>query len=206
MNIIHLLITIHSNYRAQLMNNHNLSSVEATMRHTRCFRIGFSALGLLLLLPALALCQATMRVGTYDSRAVALAYYNSAAQRQAAQDMQAGYQRAKAASDERKIKEFEAAGPARQELMHQQVFSSCTISNVIREIENSIPAVARDARVVLMVSKWDLTYHDPSVEYVDVTMQLVRLFNPEEKVMKWIEEMKARPPIPIDKLPRGSNY
>jgi hypothetical protein len=176
------------------------------MRPTHRFKTCLGALGLLLLVPALARCQPAMRVGTYDSRAVALAYYNSAGQRQAMQDMQAEYQKAKAAGDERRIKVLEASGPARQELMHQQVFSSCTISNVIREIEDRIPAIARDAGVVLMLSKWDVTYRDASIEYIDVTMQLVRLFNPEEKVMKWIEEMKAQPPIPIDKLPRGSNF
>ncbi len=176
------------------------------MKHVRSFRIFLGGLGLLMLVPALAHCQTPLRIGTYDSRAVALAYYNSGAQRQVSQNLQAEYQKAKAAGDETKIKELESAGPARQELMHQQVFSSCTISNVIREIENQIPAIARQANVLMMVSKWDITYHDPTIEYVDVTMEFVRLFNPEEKVLKWIEQMKSQPPVPIDKLPRGANY
>ncbi len=163
-------------------------------------------LGLLLIFPAVAHCQTTLRIGTYDSRAVALAYYNSAEQKLVSQNMQAEYQKAKAAGDEAKIKELEAAGPARQELMHQQVFSSGTISNVMATLQNKIPAIARDARVVLMASKWDIVYRDSAVEYVDVTMQLVQLLNPEEKVLKWIEELKSQPPIPIDKLPRGVNY
>jgi hypothetical protein len=163
-------------------------------------------LGLLLVVPVVAHCQTTVRIGTYDSRAVALAYYNSVEQRQVSQNMQAEYQKAKAAGDEAKIKELEAAGPARQELMHQQVFSSGTISNIMVTLRGNIPAIARDARVVLMASKWDVTYRDSSIEYVDVTMQLVKLFNPEEKVLQWIEEMKSQPPIPIDKLPRGVNY
>ena len=169
-------------------------------------QIFLCVLGLLLIVPALAHCQTTVRIGTYDSRAVALAYYNSVAQQQVSQNLQTEYQKAKAAGDEAKIRDLEAAGPVRQELMHQQVFSSGTIGNIMLTLQDKIPAIAHDARVLLMASKWDVTYRDPAIEYVDVTMQLVKLFNPEEKVLKWIEEMKSQPPIPIDKLPRGVKY
>ncbi len=162
--------------------------------------------GLLLVIPSIAHSQTPVRIGTYDSRAVALAFYNSAEQKQVSQSLLAEYQKAKAAGDAAKIKELEAAGPARQELMHQQVFSSGTISNIIATLQDKLPTIAREAHVVLLLSKWDAAYRDPSIELVDVTMQLVKIFNPEEKVLKWIEEMKSQPPIPIDKLPRGANY
>ena len=169
-------------------------------------RVILWAMALSLVAAAAAHAQTAVRIGTYDSRAVALAFYNTLEQKQVAQAMQAEYQKAKAAGDAAKIKDLEAAGPARQELMHQQVFSSGTISNIMVTLQDKIPAVARDARVLLLVSKWEVTFRDPSIEYVDVTQQLVKLFNPEEKILKWIEEMKSQPPIPIDKLPRGANY
>ncbi len=52
-------------------------------------------------------------------------------------------------------------------------------------------------RVSVIVSKWDVAFHDPNVEYVDVTDALVARFNPNEKVQKWIESGKARDPIPL---------
>jgi hypothetical protein len=181
-------------------------SMEAAMCKLTRVQSFLCVLGLLLVAPLLAHCQTTVRIGTYDSRAVALAYYNSIEQKQVSQNMQTEYQKAKAAGDEAKIKQLEAAGPARQELMHQQVFSTGTISNIMMTIQDKIPPIARESRVVLMSSKWDITYRESSIEYVDVTLQLVKLFNPESKVLQWIEEMKSQLPIPIDRLPRGVNY
>lgn len=168
-------------------------------------KVWFFALALLLIGPGVAHSQTAkeaMRIGIYDSRAVALAYYNSAPQRRYLQELQAEYQKAKATNDENRVKELEESGPARQEMMHLQVFGGVTIPNVIAAVRDKLPVIAKDARVVLLVSKWEVTYRDPAIEYVDVTMPLVKLFDPEDKVLKWIEEMKTQEPIPVDKLPR----
>jgi hypothetical protein len=165
------------------------------------------AAAFLLTASALGYAQGTgpLRIGTYDSRAVALAYYNSAEQQKTPglrSQLQSEYAQAKAGGDEKKIKELEAAGIAWQQLMHEQAFSTGSISNVIAVIKDKLPDIARQAGVTLLVSKWDVAYRDPSVEYVDVTMPVVRLFSPGDKVLTWIEEMKKQDPVPIDKLPR----
>jgi hypothetical protein len=163
------------------------------------------AIGLLLIGPVVAHCQTAkgaVRIGTYDSRAVALAYYRSGNLSQVT-GLRTEYADAKAANDDKKAKELEAAGIAWQELMHEQVFSTGSISNIIGTIKDKLPAIAKEAGVALLASKWDVTYRDASVEYVDVTMSLVKLFSPGEQVMKMIEEMKTQDPVPIDSLPRG---
>jgi hypothetical protein len=146
---------------------------------------------------------ASVRVGTCDSRALALAYYNSPSGQQKMQELKSDFARAKTAGDPQQIKELEAAGIAMQELMHEQVFSTGSIRNIILTIQDRLPDIARQAGVALLVSKWDVSYRDPSVEYVDVTLPLVRLFSPSEKTLKWIEELKNQEPVPIDSLPRG---
>ncbi|MGA2262224.1 MAG: hypothetical protein ABSH28_12390 [Acidobacteriota bacterium] len=170
-------------------------------------KVILSAIGLLLIGPGIAHCQtakAAVRIGTYDSRAIAIAYYNSGQPAQAqVRGLQAEYAKAKAANDDKSAKELEAAGIAWQELMHEQAFSTGSISNIIAAIKDKLPAIAQEAGVALLASKWDMTYRDASVEYVDVTMSLVKLFNPGEKVMKWIEELKTQDPVPIDSLQRG---
>ncbi len=54
--------------------------------------------------------------------------------------------------------------------------------------------------MVLIVSKWEVLYSDPSVEYVDVTLPLVKKFGADEKVLKMVEELMKHDPIPMDEL------
>ena len=163
------------------------------------------SLGVFLLLSSCcAYAQSTggVRIGVYDSRAVALAYYNSPSGQPKPQGLQSEYAEAKAAGDQKKLKELEAAAIAMQELLHEQAFSTGSISNVITVIKDKLPDIAKRAGVTLLVSRWDVAYRDPSIEYVDVTMPVVRLFSPGDKVLQWIAELKNQEPVPIDKLPR----
>jgi hypothetical protein len=173
-------------------------------KHTSV-KIILCAIGLLLIGPGFAHCQTAspaLRIGTYDSRAIAIAYYRSGPPSQM-KDLQTEYAKAKAANDDKRAKELEATGIAWQELLHEQAFSTGSISNIIATIKDKLPAIAKEAGVALLASKWDVTYRDSAVEYVDVTMSLVKLFNPGEQVMKMIEEMKTQDPVPIDSLPPG---
>jgi hypothetical protein len=139
----------------------------------------------------------TVRIGVFDSRMVALAYYNSDEHRRFMQDLMAQLKAAKAANDTAKIADLEFRGPALQSLMHYQVFSNASIPNVMDRLAPDLPKVAAEARVPVIVSKWDVAFHDPNVEYVDVTDALVARFNPSEQVQKWIADGKTKAPIPL---------
>ena len=136
----------------------------------------------------------------FDSRIVALAYYNSEAQRAAMQQMTADLKAAKAAGDEAKIKHLQFQGPALQNLMHYQVFSTASIPNVMEKLAPTLPQIAQRTGVSLIVSKWEVSFQREDVERVDVTDELVRQFNPNEKVQKWIAEGAAKPPVPLLEL------
>ncbi len=138
-----------------------------------------------------------VRVGVFDSRMVALAYYNSDEQRTFMQDLMVQLKAAKAANDTAKIADLEFRGPALQNLMHYQVFSNASIPNVMDKLAPELPKIAAESRVSIIVSKWDVAFHDPSVEYVDVTDALVARFKPNERVQKWIAEGKGKDPIPL---------
>lgn len=146
------------------------------------------------------------RVGTYDSRAVALAYYNSEEYRARMGAIKAEVEAAKVAGDEKKHAELRAQMPFLQARMHWQVFSSVSAPNVIATIADALPSVASKARVAAIVSKWELVFRDESIEYVDLTPELVALFKPTEQVQKWVTEMAKKDPIPLDSLPPESGY
>lgn len=127
--------------------------------------------------PALA---EKVRVGVYDSRLVALAYYNTPEHRAFAGTIRNA-----------KI------GAATQELMHYQVFGVNPIPNVIEKLKDRLPAIAQEANVVVIVSKWEVVHASADVEYVDVTDRLVAEFKPEAKVQKWIDEARKKDPLPL---------
>jgi hypothetical protein len=115
-------------------------------------------------------------------------------------------EKAKASGNAKRVKELEAQGPIVQARMHWQVFSSLSVPNIVDRIKESIPGIAREAGVSAVVSKWELVYRDASVECVDLTSQLVALFKPEAKVLKRIEQMAGKDPVPLDKLPPEVGY
>ena len=167
------------------------------MRGNTRHRIGLVLLAGALLVPTTGGAQAParLRVGTFDSRLVALAYYRSPATREWMKALRADIEKAKAANDEKRVKELEAQGPARQSLMHLQVFSNGSISNVTSVIADRLPAIAAAAGVSAIVSKWELPYAETTVEQVDVTAQIAALFDPDDATRKMMESMKSQKPM-----------
>ena len=147
-----------------------------------------------------------IRVGTYDSRFVALAYYRSdqgsAFMREFQGKMNADLDKAKKEKDEKHVKELEAMGPAMQNLMHQQVFGNLSIPNVLKTINDRLPELAKKADVSLIVSKWDIRCQSSDIECVDITGQIIELFHPSEEILKMIEgySKQAKEPVPIERL------
>jgi len=139
-----------------------------------------------------------LRVGTFDSRAVAIAYGGSEEFNQGIKKLMEEYKKAKAEGNEKKIKELEAKGRDAQVQMHMQGFSTASVSEFLAHIKDQLPAIAKEAGVDLMVSKWDLVYQSPDAEFVDVTDLIIKPFHPSEKVLKWIESLKDHPPISLE--------
>ena len=139
-------------------------------------------------------------VGTFDSRVIAVAYYNTEAHMSYVQGLKAEYAEAEASGDTERAKELEAIGDASQELAHKQAFSTWPIDNILEIIEGKIPEIAKQAEVDLIVSKWNIVYQRSGVEFIDVTDVIVKLFNPDEQMLEMLEQMKQQPPIPLEEL------
>jgi Skp family chaperone for outer membrane proteins len=160
----------------------------------------FGVLAACLMLLASYPAKETLRVGTFDSRAIATAYGNSEMFKQILSSMFEKYNQAKKEGNEKLIKELEALGPASQQVMHQQGFSIACVADILEKVEAELPKVAQEAGVDIIVSKWEVMFKNPSIETVDITSHLVKLFNPSERGLKWIESLQEQPPIPLIKL------
>jgi len=141
-----------------------------------------------------------MKVGIYDSRAIAVAYVRSDMMRQWMAGLRAERDKAKAAGDEKRVRELEARGGAEQKRFHEQGFSTASVANLLERIRDQIPGVAREEGVALVVSKWEVMYKDPAIEYVDVTLPLVRKFTTDPQALHMVEELMKHPPMPLDEL------
>ena len=141
-----------------------------------------------------------IRVGTFDSRALAMAYYRSEAFNRQMRDMRAELEKAKAARNKKRVKELEAEGPALQELMHKQGFSTWPVDNILEALKGKISEIATRADVEVIVSKWDIVYQRPGAEFIDVTDLMVRLFDPDEETLRIIRDIQKQDPIPPGQL------
>lgn len=147
----------------------------------------------------------SVRIGTFDSRAVALAYWRSEEGIKINHDIREEYEKAKLAKDEKRMKQLESEGSGLQVRMHQQVFSTGSVTDIIKKIKAALPSIAEETGISLIVSKWHIAYKDSSIEYVDVTTQLVKLFNPDAEALKMIEDLSKQEPVPIEMLSMDPN-
>lgn len=139
------------------------------------------------------------RIGVYDSRAIAVAYAGSAFQQQKMQDLTSRHQRAKAAADTQGIARLEAEGQAWQVALHRQGFGTAPVDDLLAHIAGELPHICKAAGVTTLVSKWnapELARH-PHAERVDVAMQLVDGFRPNETQRKRALEIQKHRPVSV---------
>ena len=139
------------------------------------------------------------RIGVYDSRSVAIAFAGSDAHKRWMAPLVEEHKKAKAAGDTERARELEAEGRARQRRAHTQGFATAPVDDILKHIEDQLPAIKTQAGVSLLVSKWDketLKKHR-AAEQVDVTPALIDAFNPSEKQRKAALEIQQKKPISI---------
>lgn len=138
----------------------------------------------------------SIRIGTYDSRAVAIAFagskFNPVGQKM--KELEA----ARNAGDAAKVKELEAWGQAYQRQLHRQGFARVPVTDLLEHVKDQLPALAE--RLDLDVIAFELNYRGEGVEPVDITMELVALFNPSEQSLKWAKEAMKREPVGLEEV------
>jgi hypothetical protein len=143
----------------------------------------------------------SIRIGVFDSRAIALAWAHSDDGGSAVKQLMAEYEKSKSAQDEKRMKELEQEGEWQQVRLHQMGFSTGPVGDILAKVKDQVAEIGRQERVVAIVSKWEMPYSGEGVEVVDLTPQLVKLFHPTAQVLTMIEQMKNQPPVPFAKLP-----
>jgi hypothetical protein len=143
---------------------------------------------------------ASARAGVYDSRAVAYAWFWSAAHQR---ELTALMQQARAAQtggDTNRFQTLKRQIQQHQAEMHREVFSTAPATTAFAALADKIPAIEKQAGVAFLVSKWDAaTNTNSNGAAVDVTDRLIREFiQPTEKQLKIISSLEQSRPLPLD--------
>ena len=143
--------------------------------------------------------NSTERIGTYDSRAIAVAYAGSPFQKAKMNDLVSRRQRATKADDKKEVAQLEAEGRAWQAQLHRQGFGTAPVDDLLAHIANEVPRIQQDAGVTHLISKWNKSAlrNHPEAAQVDVTMTLVDAFHPSELQRKRAIEIQTKPPVKL---------
>jgi Skp family chaperone for outer membrane proteins len=140
------------------------------------------------------------RIGTFDSRCIAIAYAKSDEFKKEIDSMKIEHKKAKEEGNTQLAEKFEQLGQTRQFIMHQQGFSKASINNIIVNFNGVFPRLAEKNNLQMIISKWEIVFADESFELVDITDQLVDYFNPNEETKKVLEQVKLMDPVPIEEI------
>ncbi len=140
----------------------------------------------------------SVRLGVFESRAIAVAYVPSRFSTEVKRLMEE-YKKAEASGDTKRMEELKKEGARQQDRLHRQGFGNAPVGDLLEHIKGSFPDVCKAAGVDAIVT--GVVYRGPGVETVDVTDLLVKPFEPSAKTLKYIEDIKNHPPLDPDAFP-----
>lgn len=144
--------------------------------------------------------QPAIKIGTYDSRIIALAWSRTDYLKQHMMKFSMQMDSAQKAHDSARVKELTVGIMSYQHLLHLVVFSNGSAGFIMALVKDKLPELAKTTGVSVILSKWELNYSDPSFEVVDLTNQVVQLFQPKENIDKTAAEISNLQPGPIDEF------
>lgn len=137
-----------------------------------------------------------IRIGTYDSRAIAIAYVSS--RFNPVKERMADYEKAKAAGDKVKMKELESWGEEFQRQLDFQGFGRVPVDDLLAPARDQVSKLGRERQLAAITMSCDFTSGD--VELVDVTDDLVKLYAPTEKTLEHVRAIRKVKPTPLTQL------
>jgi hypothetical protein len=142
-----------------------------------------------------------VRIGTYDSRAVTLAFLRSDAYAAYMKNVKNMHDEAELRGDTRRAAELNKYGESQQIRRHLQGFSTAPVEDILDTVRDQLPALAE--RMSISVITREADHHDASIELIDITDELVKLFDPDAKTLKLIADLREQKAVPIEVIARN---
>lgn len=147
--------------------------------------------------------RAAIRVGVYDGRALAMAWFQASNTGESMQKLSADAKAAQAAGDQKRYEELRDRLERMQFAAHVQVFSDARPEEALAKLAPEMAAVAREMKVAAIASRLD--YSAADVETVDVTEALVARLNPPPDAKQIIEGLRRVKPVPLFDAARAND-
>jgi hypothetical protein len=143
-----------------------------------------------------------VRIGVYDSRAIAYAWFWSKEHQADLNRQRQAIEAARTVKDTNLVARLNQAFSEQQKGIHRQVFSGEPPTEALAAIQKRLPDLQRQAGVAAVVSRWDVATLKAykSAEQVDVTETLVREFNPDAKQLEVIRQIQTKPLVGVDQV------
>ncbi|MFC2150815.1 hypothetical protein ACFLQV_04865 [Calditrichota bacterium] len=136
-------------------------------------------------------------IGTYDSRSIATAWVGTDTFEQTMQAMHKRSELAQEALDWDLVEQLEAEAQEMQDRLHQMVFNTYPVDDILEHIKDKLPGIMKQADVIAIISKWDdesLKQYESATK-VDVTEMLIDALEPNEKQKKFALEIMNSEPV-----------
>lgn len=136
------------------------------------------------------------RFGTYDTRAIAVAW--AASRHNPAAGWRAELEKARAAGDRDAVAALERRGRDLQRQLHFQGFGRVPVDDLLAHVRDRLAEVAAASGVQAIAMQCD--WVAPGTSVVDITGAIVALYDPSPRTLNIIRDLKNRPPLPLDKI------
>ena len=178
-----------------------------------------TAVGLAALLAAVSLAgcladpdrkvaEEKVRIGIYDSRAIATAWTGTKlylAETAAARDE---LQKAGTAGDVKRVAALQAEAISRRQRLHLQTVSAAAVDDILARYPEGVAGVKEKTRVKLLVARWDESTlaEYPYAELVDVSMMLVDAMMPSEGQRLLAADVMGKRVLSLDQAQRMKGW
>lgn len=145
-----------------------------------------------------------VRIGTYDTRAVAVAYAASSHMKETLAGLMKARDAARAAGNTAEVKAIEAKGEALQRKLHRQGISNMPVDDLLEPVSDRLASVAKEAGVVAIVPRVNCA--SAEVEVVDVTDRIVALYEPTQRTLKMVASVRETQPMDLDAVEKSHQH
>ena len=141
--------------------------------------------------------QTKVRIGVFDSRVVAIVFYQSKFSnvQQTFGALRTKMVEAKEKDDKEAIAKIEREATLRQAMMHQQGFGDGSVNNITETIKDKMAQLAENENLNAIVSKWELVFSSADIELVDITVKVADFFELNEEMKENVKEVMQSEPI-----------
>lgn len=150
----------------------------------------------ILVIPVLLFSQTVKpRVGIFDSRMIAVAYYQGEEGQKETKALMSEIEKAKNANDNETLMKLQEKARLIQKIANDQGLGRGSIASILEKYRKELGEIVKKEKLSCIVSKWEIFTSGKEIDYVEITEKILEIFKPNDKVKELIKELAKQKPI-----------